>query len=208
MLAGLRRSLKQRLSFLKRRFVHPSYPVNSGKEVLLHIGCGKINSPDFINIDALPYAHVHIVTDDISRLAGFADETADLVYMCHVLEHIRAAQVEAVLREMRRVLKVGGVLRLSVPDFDRLLEVYGAAGDDVGVIHKMLMGGQESPYNVHYCAFTYRSLSELLRKVGFAAVRPWDPGNCRHHDFEDKACKVMTVGDRPFVISLNLEAVK
>ena len=208
MLASVQRNLKRRLSFLKRRFVRPPYPADSGKKVLLHIGCGKINSPEFINIDAQPYAHVHVVTDDISRLPGFADATADLVYMCHVLEHMRAPQVEAILREMKRILKVGGTLRLSVPDFDRLLAVYKAASEDLDAIHTQLMGGQDSPYNVHYCAFNRRSLSERLRKVGFAAVRPWDPSNCRHHDFKDKACKIMTVGDQSFAISLNLEAVK
>jgi predicted SAM-dependent methyltransferase len=205
---GAQRTVKRRLSFLKRRFVRPPYPVDSGQKLLLHIGCGKINSPDFINIDAQPYAHVHVVTDDISRLTDFADETADLIYMCHILEHIRAAQVESVLREMRRVLKVGGVLRLSVPDFDRLVDVYKAAGEDLNAIHTQLMGGQDSAYNVHYCAFNRRSLSELLLKAGFTDIRPWDPGNCRYHDFKDKACKVMTAGGRSFAISLNLEAVK
>jgi len=207
-LASLRRHLKQRLSFLKRRLVCPPYPVSDSREVLLHIGCGKIDSPEFINIDAQPYAHVHIVTDDIRRLPGFADGTADLVYMCHVLEHMRAPDVEAVLQEMKRILKIGGVLRLSVPDFDRLLAVYKTAGNDLIAIHTQLMGGQDSPYNVHYCAFNHRSLSELLKRVGFTDVRPWDPANCRHHDFKDKACKVMTVGGQSFAISLNLEAVK
>ncbi len=188
--------------------MRPPYPVDSSNKVLLHVGCGKIDSPEFINVDAQPYAHVHVVTDDISRLPGFASGTADLIYMCHVLEHMRAPHVEAVLLEMKRILKTGGVLRISVPDFDRLLAVYEAAGEDLGAIHTQLMGGQDSPYNVHYCAFNYRSLSELLRKAGFAAVRPWDPGNCQHHDFKDKACKVMTVGDQSFAISLNLEAVK
>jgi len=204
----MQRNLKRKLSFLKRRFVAPPYPARDGKEVLLHIGCGTINSPDFINVDAQPYAHVHVVTDDIGRLPSFADETADLIYMCHVLEHIQAPHLESVLQEMKRILKVGGTLRLSVPDFDRLLDVYKAAGEDLDAIHMQLMGGQDSPYNVHYCAFNHRSLSGLLRKVGFAAVKPWDPENCRYHDFKDKACKVMTVGEQSFKISLNLEAVK
>ena len=208
MLASLRRNLKQRVSFLKRRFACPPYPVNDGRKVLLHIGCGKIDSPEFINIDAQPYAHVHVVTDDISRLPGFADETADLIYMCHVLEHMRAPDMEAVLRKMKRILKVGGTLRISVPDFDRLLAVYRAAGEDLDTIHTQLMGGQDSRYNVHYCAFNHRSLSKLLRNVGFTDVKPWDPRNCRHHDFKDKACKVMMVRDQLFAISLNLEAVK
>ncbi len=208
MLKRMRRNVKMRLSFLRRRLVNPPGPANCGGEVLLHIGCGKVNSPEFINIDALPYPHVHVVTDRITELPQFADETVDLVYMCHILEHIRMPRLGQVLSEMKRMLKVGGVLRLSVPDFDRLIEVYREAGGDLDAITKQLMGGQESDYNTHYAVFNHRSLSAMLREVGFRTVRPWDPSNCRHHDFKDKACKVMKVGEREIAISLNLEAVK
>jgi len=175
---------------------------------LLHVGCGSITSPEFINLDALPYAHVHVVTEQLDNLADFPDDTVDLVYMCHVLEHVKTPQVASVLHEMRRVLKVGGVLRLSVPDFDRLIEVYQAADGDVEVIRKQLMGGQESEYNIHYGLFNHRSLSGLLREIGFRSVRPWDPRHCQYHDFKDKATKVVTVGNESFAISLNLEAAK
>ena len=50
--------------------------------------------------------------------------------------------------------------------------------------------------------------AEILREVGFCEVRPWDPRDCRYHDFKDKAGKVMRVGGQSFEISLNLEAVK
>ena len=208
MLKKLRRRLKTRLSFFRRRLINPAPPVNRSGEVLLHIGCGKINSPEFINIDALPYPHVHVVTDRIKELSQFADKSVDLVYMCHILEHIRTPGVMQVLNEMRRMLKVGGVLRLSVPDFDRLIDVYREAGGDLNAIRMQLMGGQESDYNTHYGVFNHRSLSGLLQKAGFRAVRTWDPSNCRHHDFKDKACKVMKAGEREILISLNLEAVK
>jgi predicted SAM-dependent methyltransferase len=207
-LKKLRRSLKTRLSFFRRRLSDPRYPVNPGGEVLVHIGCGKVNSPEFINVDALPYPHVHIVTDRITELAQFADETVDLVYMCHILEHIRTPRVMEVLKEMRRMLKAGGMLRLSVPDFDRLIDVYREAGGDLDAIRMQLMGGQESDYNTHYGVFNHRSLSHLLHEAGFRTVQTWDPSDCRHHDFKDKACKVMRVGERETAISLNLEAVK
>ncbi len=197
-----------RLSFLRRRFVNPSHPVNPDGKVLLHIGCGRINSPEFINIDALPYAHVHVVTDNIAELSQFADASVDLVYMCHILEHIRMPRLAPVLQEMRRVLRAGGVLRLSVPDFDRLIDAYKAGGENLDVIRLSLMGGQDSDYNVHYSVFNRRGLSDLLGEAGFREVRPWDPRNCRYHDFKDKACKVISVGGQSFEISLNLEAVK
>jgi len=204
----MRRNLKRRLSFLKRRFVPPRRPVNADGKVLLHIGCGPIASPEFINVDALPYAHVHVVTDHLDDLSDFADGTVDLVYMCHVLEHVRWPQVTRVLQEMKRVLKTGGVLRLAVPDFDRLIEVYRAADGDVEAIRMQLMGGQESEFNIHYGLFSRKSLSGLLQEMGFRSVRLWDPRNCDYHDFKDRAGRVMSIGDKAFEIGLNLEAVK
>jgi len=82
--------LKLRLSHLKRLLVKPSLPKNSDGKVLVHIGCGQKNSPEFINVDAQPFEHVHIVTDDITSLADFETGTVDLVYMCHVLEHVES----------------------------------------------------------------------------------------------------------------------
>ncbi len=208
MLKSMRRTIKRRLSFFKRRLVTPALPKNADGQVLLHIGCGPIKSPEFVNLDAVPYAHVHIVTDDIGRLSGFEDESVDLVYMCHILEHIKQPMLVKVLGGMYRSLKAGGVLRLAVPDLDRLIEVYTKAGRDPEAICNQLMGGQDSEYNVHYTIFTQSSLSTLLEQVGFQTVRSWDPANCRHHDFKDKASRVMKAGDEAIPISLNLEGVK
>jgi predicted SAM-dependent methyltransferase len=148
------------------------------------------------------------VTDDITSLADFETGTVDLIYMCHVLEHIRRNDLKKVLSEMRRALKDGGVLRISVPDFDQLIEVYNAAGKDIESICRQLMGGQDHPYNVHYSVFTHRRLSELLRDVGFREVSSWDPDHCLYHDFKDRASRKMKVNGKEYPISLNLEAVK
>jgi predicted SAM-dependent methyltransferase len=196
------------LSFLKRRFVKPALPKNDDGKVLLHIGCGEKNSPEFINIDAQPFAHVHIVTNDISSLADFATGTIDLVYMCHILEHIKRNGLMSVLSEMKRVLKDGGILRISVPDFDRLIDVYNASGKDINAISQQLMGGQDHQYNIHYSVFNHRRLSEMLKEVGFREVVSWDPDNCQYHNFKDHASRKIKVNGREYFISLNLEAVK
>jgi predicted SAM-dependent methyltransferase len=204
----LRRRLKTRLSFVKRRLIKPPLPENSDGKVLVHIGCGKKNSPEFINIDAQPFAHVHIVTDDITSMSDFGDGTVDLVYMCHILEHIKRNDLKKVLLEMKRVLKDGGVLRISVPDFDKLIEVYNAAGKDIDAITRQLMGGQDHEYNIHYSVFNHRRLSELLKEVGYKKVVSWDPDNCQYHNFNDRASRKLKVNGREYMISLNLEAVK
>lgn len=186
----------------------PAFPKNSDGKVLIHIGCGETNSPEFINVDARPLAHVHIVTDDITSLPDFNTGTVDLVYMCHILEHIKRDGLIKVLTEIRRVLKKGGVLRLSVPDFDRLVEVYNASGKDINSICLQLMGGQDNEYNIHYSVFNHQRLSELLKEVGFQKVVSWAPDNCQYHNFKDRASRKINVNGKEYMISLNLEAIK
>ncbi len=207
-LKELRRRLKRQLSCLKRRLVEPPLPKNSDGKVLVHVGCGEKNAPGFINVDARPFAHVHVVTDDITSLADFGSGTVDLVYMCHVLEHIKRSDLKRVLLEMKRVLRDGGVLRISVPDFDRLVEVYNAAGEDIESICRQLMGGQDHQYNVHYGVFNRRYLCDLFKDAGFREVSSWDPDNCLYHDFKDRASRKIKVNGKEYRISLNLEAVK
>ena len=208
MLKKLRKKLKLRLSFAKRGLIKPSLPQNSDGKVLVHIGCGKRYSPEFINVDARPFAHVHIVTDHIASLPDFADGTVDMVYMCHILEHIKTSDLRDVLSEMKRILKAGGVLRLSVPDFDRLIAIYNDSGKDLNAISRQLMGGQDDKYNIHYSVFNQQYLSNLLTEVGFSKVVPWDPGHCLYHNFQDKASRKREINGKEYLISLNLEAIK
>jgi len=109
---------------------------------------------------------------------------------------------------MRRVLKDGGILRFSVPDFDKLIEVYSASGKDINAITHQLMGGQDQEYNIHYSVFNYQRLSELLKEVGFQKVVPWNPDNCKYHNFKDRVSGEMKANGKECMISRNLEAVK
>jgi predicted SAM-dependent methyltransferase len=208
MLKKLRKALKLQTLFMKRRLIKPSLKKHSNGKTLLHIGCGKKNSPEFINIDARPFPHVHIITDDITDLSDFDSDSVDLIYMCHILEHVKRDDIKNVLLEMKRVLKKGGVLRLSVPDFDRLIDVYNASEKNVDAICRQLMGGQDHQYNIHYSVFNNQSLSEILQSAGFSKVIPWDPDNCQYHDFKDRASRKLAANGREYPISLNLEAIK
>ena len=121
----------------------------------LHIGCGDVNLPGFFNIDARPLPHVDLVKTDIFDLSEFKNDSIDLIYMCHVLEHVCHADLQKVLTETRRVLKKGGLLRLSVPDFDLMIEIYRDSGRRIESIEMPLMGGQEYPENFHYTVFNH-----------------------------------------------------
>jgi predicted SAM-dependent methyltransferase len=201
------RRIARRLSAMQRRFVTPPLPENPGGEVLIHLGCGEINAPGFINVDARPAAHVHYVVD-VTDLSMFDDETADLVYACHVFEHFLPAKHREVLWEWRRILKPGGVLRLSVPDFDKLVGIYQACGSNVADIVDPLLGSTEDGYPAHRWLFNQRNLRDLMRDAGFEPVRTWSPDDVAHHDFEDWASKPLVRNGKDWPLSLNLEGVK
>lgn len=190
----------------KRKLAHfPSTP--DGKR-LLHIGCGDINSPEFINLDARPLPHIHIVSKDIFSLKMIPDASLDMVYMCHVLEHVPRGQVLRTIREIGRVLIRNGILRISVPDFDHIINLYKESGSEINSIAPALMGGQNYEFNFHYSVFNHNHLAALLTDGGFQDVRNWDPRNCEHHDFDDWASKYIYLNERPFPISLNIEGKK
>jgi len=183
-------------ALLWRKFNTP--PLPDLEQIWVHIGCGDINDPRFINVEARPLKHVHLLTETPS-LIEFKDNFADLIYASHVLEHFSHKIVSEVLGNWYRVLKPGGILRLSVPDFDKLVDVYFAKDRNVDSIIGMLMGGQSYETNYHYTIFNKENLVSILEKVGFQDVREWSPKNMDNwpRDFS-----------RAEGVSLNIEAVK
>lgn len=202
--------LRRRGEVALRRFVPPAasrpLPTNPGGRVLLHLGCGTIDAPGFINIDAQAAPHVHYELD-VRDLSPFADQSVDLVYSCHVLEHYPAHEHPEILWEWSRVLKPGGVLRISVPGFEELLHVYEEQGRDVSTIVGPLMGYDDG-YNAHCHIFNLAYFEQVLTQAGLRDVRRWDPDVVDNHDFEDWASRKVTRGDKKYRISINVEADK
>lgn len=169
----------------------------------LHIGCGNVILPKpFENLDARDGEGVDHLGE--AYPLDFADETFDLVYSSHVLEHFKRQDTQKVVKEWVRVLKPGGVIRLSVPSIDRLIEIYTAAGGDLDSIIGPLMGGQTYEQNYHYNAFNTKNLTQYLLDAGCEAVHPWNYKRTSHSSFFDFS--QATTWEIP--ISLNLEARK
>ena len=134
--------------------------------------------------------------------------TADLIYMCHILEHVPRNQLSVVLKEMYRILKPNGKLRLSVPDFDYIISIYNDTNHEIECISPPLMGGQDYPANFHFEIFNKSYLEKLLIGNKFKNVAQWNPLEVKYHDFEDWASKTIILNNKEYLISLNLEASK
>jgi predicted SAM-dependent methyltransferase len=142
----------------------------------VHVGCGGVHIPGFVNVDIDPTTRADVIAD--IRLRRFPDGFADTIYACHVLEHMAHDEVPGVLAAWHRVLAPDGVLYVSVPDLDRIVRIYTANWQHfqtrpntpwIGLIY----GGQEDPYDFHRTGFNLCWMTELLERAGFCDVEEY-----------------------------------
>lgn len=91
----------------------------------INLACGDVYVHDnrWTNLDYSPRRPTVKCVDLLRRLP-FADNTADLVYSSHFLEHIPRNRVKPFLIDCWRILKPGGILRLVVPDLENLCRAF------------------------------------------------------------------------------------
>jgi SAM-dependent methyltransferase len=119
-------------------------------------------------IDAARSEDIDFVKGDLFE-ASFPNASFDSVYMNSVLEHV--VDPLSLLREVKRVLRTGGILFFGVPNEDCLYN------DARQVLFRLCGKGRLSarlcpfkpPY--HVGGFTRRSLMRALEKTGFDIVR-------------------------------------
>lgn len=146
----------------------------------LNIGPGKKDKiPDFQTLDIIVREDIDFITD-ASQILPFQDNTFDVVYASHILEHIEWHKSQQVLIEWTRILKVGGVMEIWCPD------ILGMAG-------QLLMGcdfkwftfhvyGQDRT-GWHKACFTPQYLRELMTNAGLNNVRMLLPEELRGHKY-------------------------
>jgi predicted SAM-dependent methyltransferase len=178
----------------------------------LHLGCGKRNfGENWIHIDCANYPHIRY--KDITHLP-FDDNTCDLIYASHVLEYFDREKGTKVLKEWYRVLKKNSTIRLAVPDFEIMAQLY--FGDMfpleafLGPLYGMMIpeGCSESIY--HKTTFDFKHLKEMLENVGFRKIKRYDWRQTEHSHFDDHSQAYLPHMDKDngTLISLNIEGMK
>ena len=89
----------------------------------LNLGCGGRYCSDWINVNFTSTGPGVIAANLLAGLP-FPDASFDIVYHSHLLEHIPKPLVSGFLKECRRVLKPGGIIRVVVPDLEAMTRSY------------------------------------------------------------------------------------
>lgn len=143
----------------------------------LHLGSGTRTLKGFLQVDIEPWPNVDIVSD-LGELTMIDNESVDEIYTSHSFEYFDAHQALIALAEWKRVLRRGGKLFISVPDFASLVKIYEETRDLSKILGplfgrwKNLKVG-ETIY--HRTVYDFDSLSETLRLAGFTQIELFDP---------------------------------
>lgn len=129
----------------------------------LNIGSGATEIPGYTNIDRK--------NGQEAAPLSYENESVDEIRASHILEHFSHTNTLHVLKEWARVLKIGGVMKIAVPDFDKIVDAY-KIGDDLP-IEGYLMGGHEDDNDRHYAIFNRQKLFDMMTSVGFENIHEW-----------------------------------
>jgi SAM-dependent methyltransferase len=142
----------------------------------LNWGCGDHVAPGWINSDIKTGAGVDLVCD-IRRGLPLEDASIDYAVTVHALPELSYPEVLPALRELRRVMKPRGVLRLVLPDLRKAVRAYLLRKDSyfkVGDDEIQSRGGRFILHMLWYgysrTLFTTDFAEELLLKANFADV--------------------------------------
>jgi len=120
---------------------------------------------------------------DAVRHIPHPDRSVDVVYTSHMVEHLDRDEVTRFLREVRRVLVPGGIIRIAVPDLrfhvDRYLDKADAdlfvEGVRLGRMRpkglKQRVAGAVIGDREHHWMYDGPSMCKLLASAGFAGAR-------------------------------------
>lgn len=156
------------------------------RSLKLHLGCGNVYKPGWINIDSyhLPPCTPDL-TLDLRRPLPFADASCAEIYSEHFFEHVHYPDAaNEMLREWRRVLAPGGKVSLGVPDpipvltaylndapepyfdyFSNHFSVQRYLGTKMEAVNWLFKQGGE-----HQFIYDYPSLEKMLRDAGFHRI--------------------------------------
>jgi SAM-dependent methyltransferase len=109
---------------------------------------------------------------DVARAFRFPDGAFEAVYASHLLEHLHPDVAERCLGEVHRVLAPAGVLRIAVPDLDRMVADYDPSDPDQflwGVYQGK--GARAKRTARHWWHYNAASLQALLTRLGYTQIR-------------------------------------
>jgi len=175
-----------------------------GRYSKLHLGCGANIIDGWLNADLIetdsvpPEAKKHLASIfimDATKTFPFPDGPFSHIYCEDFLEHFDQKDGLSITAECFRVLKPGGVWRISTPSFDKILPRL-----DLTARERINLGHWNWGHKLLY---TETYAATILRAAGFTPVTP-----CAYGASEECAFQGIDTREEQSDLNLILEATK
>lgn len=135
----------------------------------LHVGCGKLVFPEWINVDRRRAPGVDYVADVRS---GIRFRDLAHIYAEHFLEHLTEAEGVKFLRDCRTALRESGALRVSTPNLDWVVATHYSVGERDPARRRRQCRSINRAFHGWDHRFLYNdaTLEHALRTAGFGEV--------------------------------------
>jgi len=138
----------------------------------LNLGCGTTKLQGYLNIDAEKSCKPDLVLDFVKKRLPQKDGMVEEILFFHCIEHIQKSKHRDILLECSRVLKPGGKIYISFPDFWECAKRWH---DNVSGQKRFweatLYGRQLYPGDFHVCAMDTAELILMLYECGFGGIK-------------------------------------
>lgn len=143
----------------------------------LNIGCGSVRMEGYIGVDVYPFEAVDVVAD--AAKLPFADQSVDRIRCDQVIEHFFPGDIDGLLKEWGRVMKPGGRVYITTPDFEYVAREYVAGRMGVNLARAYICGtvdglntyDRNQPESYHRTLWDVVSLQSEFAAVGLQYLR-------------------------------------
>ena len=145
----------------------------------IHFGGGKDKLKGFLNTDIIGKIPINM-----AKKLPFPTDSVDIIFSCHVIEHLYYKQFRAFMKESLRILKEGGLHIIMTPSLTRLIDALYYNKE----LKPILLKGHEKLAGIELDAATFlnrmmntyyghrflhdlESISRVAKAVGYSSSR-------------------------------------
>jgi predicted SAM-dependent methyltransferase len=116
----------------------------------------------------------------------FDDDSIDVVFTSHFLEHLNKTDGLSFLKEIYRSLKNGGLVRILVPDLDIAIKRFNN-GEIDKTQDLFFYTSENCDFSAHKYNYTFETLKDKLEKIGFNKIikQSYKKGECPDIEYLD-----------------------
>jgi predicted SAM-dependent methyltransferase len=163
----------------------------SAEHPRLEIGSGPSTKPGWLSSDLIS-GDLYL---DLTRPLPLPGDSFAYVFGEHVIEHLSESEGRRLLAELRRILRSGGVVRLTTPDLRKVIAIYEDENPVIsradyarfldGITGKRHERGCQILNDYlrlwgHRYVYDEEDLRAKLRDAGFEAIERCEPGASEH----------------------------